>query len=487
MDEQTKDWVNIDANEAFADPTSTWKNVLQQHKDAGYTNSQIANKFDNSRWSDPTTQYSKWRAQLQADINAQDVQRNADIDASINERQLNEIPEASSAEIDSLNDGYNTLQKVDDNGEYESEGDYKDRRKKELRDQYSTDNATFKKMAQEEGIEFAAKSAMKTPMQAYLNGDISKSERDYLIFDAISTAMSNAGNTLLNIAAAYTGGSGNFDTNQKSMWANRMAGVNDANTSALQRGVEGSTQEMEKKLSEQDLRAKGNENRKVEYQLLPAEAMAKVAQNESNPGWLKGLAMSLTADFAGNDQDLKDTIVNVLANSHKEISEAAAKENIPVIEYMTRELGKLGAGFTSDIVGGLAASVGELTAAPLGAAQDKANELVYGEKKEANVDSVTPEMSEMMSRALKAGGLGILDEDSANAILDNYKKTHPGRGLNLNELAVSTAVYKARKMGAKISEDDAVNWEAKARKVSNPEELAKLCAKIGKKVPKAKY
>lgn len=482
MDEQAKDWVNIDANEAYGDPTSTWENVLQQHRDAGYTDSQIINKFDNSQWgSNPTSKYNEWRAK----VNAQD-EANALSNAGMN------MEEASKA----FNTD-NTLFKPNlDN----PSGDFSDVNanyvkptqeeldpiKKELRDKYSTDNATFKKMAKEEGIEFAAKSAMKTPMQAYLNGDISKSERDYLIFDAISTAMSNAGNTLLNIAAAYTGGSGNFDTNQKSMWANRMAGVNDANTSALQRGVEGSTQEMKKKLSEQDLRAKGNENRKVEYQLLPAEAMAKVAQDKNNPGWLRGLAMSMTADFAGNDQDLKDTIVTALANSKNEISEAAAKEGLSEIEYMTRELGKLGAGFTSDIVGGLAASVGELTAAPLGAAQDKANDLVYGEKKEANVDSVTPEQAQRVSNALSNANLGIVDDDTINSVIQEYKKSHPGRGVNLNEIAVNVALYKARKMGAKIDDDAATDYLIKARGAKDAD-LDKIITKIGKKVPKAKY
>lgn len=483
MDEQTKDWVNIDANEAYGDPTSTWDSVLQQHRDAGYTDSQIINKFDNSQWgSNPTSKYNEWRAK----VNAQD--------------EANGLAGASSMNMDEASKAFNTDNTLFKPNLDNPSGDFSDVNsnyvkptqeeldpiKKELRDKYSTDNATFKKMASEEGIEFAAKSAMKTPMQAYLNGDISKSERDYLIFDAISTAMSNAGNTLLNIAAAYTGGSGNFDTNQKSMWANRMAGVNDANTSALQRGVEGSTQEMEKKLSEQDLRAKGNENRKVEYQLLPAEAMAKVAKDMDNPGWLRGLAMSMTADFAGNDQDLKDTIVTALANSKNEISEAAAKEGISEIEYMTRELGKLGAGFTSDVVGGLVAGVEELTAAPLGAAQDKANDLVYGEKKEPNVDSVTPEQAQRVSNALANANLGIIDDDSINAIIQEYKKSHPGRGINLNEIAVNAAIYKANKMGAKIDIDAATDYLTKARGAKDAD-LDKIIAKIGKKVPKAKY
>lgn len=480
---EVKDYVNIDPNEAFADNDSKWADVLQQHRDAGYTDSQIVNKFDNSNWVNGAA-YNKWRSQIDAN--------HANFIAGLNTDQANQ---AFNPKPDNIGDFSNNMAMNNDmfkpgnnaGGEgYDVNSNYDENgRIKELREQFSN-NDEFRKAAKDEGIELAAKGSMMNIQEAYLNGHINKGERNYLILDAIQTAMSNAGNTLMNIAAAYTGGSGNNPTNQKAMWQDRMRGVNEAQTTAMQRGVEGSTQEMERKLSEQDLRAKRNENTKVEYQLLPAEAMARVAQDKNNPGWLRGIAMSMTADFAGNDQDLKDTIVTALAQSKNEISEAAAKEGISEIEYLTRELGKIGAGFTSDVVNGLAASVSELSAVPLGAAQDKANELVYGEKKEANVDFVTPEQAQRVSNALSNANLGIVDDDTINAVIQEYKKSHPGRGVNLNEIAVNVALYKARKMGAKIDDDAATDWLIKARGAKDAD-LDKIIAKIGKKVPKVKY
>ena len=322
--------------------------------------------------------------------------------------------------------------------------------------------------------------------EAYLNGHINKGERNYLILDAIQTAMSNAGNTLMNIAAAYTGGSGNNPTNQKAMWQDRMKGVNEAQTTAMQRNVEDSEAEAKKRQEAANATNTELQNRKMGYQLLPAEAMAKVAQDKGNPGWLRGIAMSMTADFAGNDQDLKDIIVTALANSKNEISEAAAKEGISEIEYLTRQLGKLGAGFTSDVVGSLYAGVKPAIDEVKGELKDSINDTVYGEKAEANVDSITPEQSQRVSSALSKAGLGIVDEDTMNVILQEFKKKNPGRGVNLNEIAVNTAIYKARKMGAKISDKEATDWEIKARGAEDAD-LDKLIIKIGKKVPKAKY
>ena len=431
----------------------TWDEVYNAHKDAGYDDNQIYNKFENSKWAqNPNSVYNKfangYREQM-ANQNNANANANAAVTPNMSAQPTSTVPEQP-VPID------------------------KDTRKKQLRDQYSTDNKTFKEMAEKEGIEFAAKSAMKTPMQAYLNGDISKDERDYLIFDAIQTAMSNAGNSLLNIAAAYTGGSGNFNTAQKSMWQDRMAGVNEAQTSALQRGVEGSAQSAEAIKQGQDIR-------KTDYQLLPADAMAKIAQDKNNPGWLRGVAMSMTADFAGNDQDLKDTIVTAIANSKDEISKAAKAEGISEMEYLTRELSKLGTGFVGDVLEGLGENVGKPLKAGVenlaGQAKDAKNDIVYGKKAEENISSVTPEQAERISQILKSSGLQGATADELNEAYSNFQKANPGRQLNPNEVAMALALNRAKELGAKISPDDEADWVIKARKAKDSE-MEKLVNKM---------
>ena len=422
----------------------TWDEVYNAHKDAGYDDNQIYNKFENSKWAqNPNSVYNKFANGYREQMANQDTQRNAAIDQSINDRvtanqPTNAVPEQPQPQAQP------TKQEPDVNN---------------------------------------AKAHMGTIQDAYLNGQIDKSERDYLIFDAIRTAMSNAGNSLLNIAAAYTGGSGNFNTAQDSMWDKRMSGLNEAKTSALQRTTAGSADNAKARKDELDIKKTG-------YQLLPADAMAKIAQDKNNPGWLRGVAMSMTADFAGNDQDLKDTIVTAIANSKDEISKAAKAEGISEMEYLTRELSKLGTGFVGDVLEGLGENVGKPLKAGIdniaGQAKDAKNDIVLGKKAEDNVSSVTPEQAERASQILSKGGLGIITDDQMNKAIEEYQNANPGRQLNANEVAMAFALYKAERMGAKLSDDDKTDWMIKARKAKDAD-MDKIVEKLGKKVPKAKY
>lgn len=92
----------------------------------------------------------------------------------------------------------------------------------------------------QEGIEQTKKDkkgrfALKSIFQAYKDGDIDESTRDYMVIDAIATFAKNMGKDFQNIAAAYTGGT--IDNERAdSLWDQRNKQLSEA-------GVEQSVRE----------------------------------------------------------------------------------------------------------------------------------------------------------------------------------------------------------------------------------------------------
>lgn len=81
--------------------------------------------------------------------------------------------------------------------------------------------------AAEEVDDPEVESKFKSIWQAWIDKDISKEDRNYLIIDALATFASNAGRNLRNIGAQFTGGS--IDTTKdKGLWQQRNEAIAEA-------------------------------------------------------------------------------------------------------------------------------------------------------------------------------------------------------------------------------------------------------------------
>lgn len=81
-----------------------------------------------------------------------------------------------------------------------------------------------------------------------------------MFLDALFTGLQNVGGTLLNVGAAYTGGSPGFKTDRKPLWRERLEGKNKAITSSLMNAVKGSDSNMQYQQLEQALKSMGYQN-----------------------------------------------------------------------------------------------------------------------------------------------------------------------------------------------------------------------------------
>lgn len=342
---------------------ATWDEYYKdlKEKNPGITDSEIRNRLSGTSWStaEENSKFNQWaRGVIADDINKENKLTKfygdpdedpitLDEDGKPVHTYLNGKP--GDGEINSALDkdgesmDYSMIGK--DYDPYKStENIYRDRMRtgdldksslkdtqKRLREDYANDNKGYKQALADRSMKIA-EGRMGSIWDAYENGQIDKSERNYLIFDAISKAMSKSGDTLAAIAAAYTGGTANFGEGTPSLWEQRMAGVNEAQTSAAQRNIEDSAQEMEKETQQANLDTMYQELHKVRLQLQPAEYYAKIANDEKTPPFMRNVAMLLSASSAGNDQDMADYGMGVAAGLGDEIKrrkEAALKENPP--------------------------------------------------------------------------------------------------------------------------------------------------------------
>ena len=86
---------------------------------------------------------------------------------------------------------------------------------------------------------------IKSILQAYADGDIDKSARDYLIADTLGTFARNLGKDIGNVAAAYSGGTASTERD-KAMWESRPEALFQSGTEAEQAQVKGSDKYIER-------------------------------------------------------------------------------------------------------------------------------------------------------------------------------------------------------------------------------------------------
>lgn len=175
--------------------------------------------------------------------------------------------------------------------------------RKELRSKYASDNAAYKDALKEAGIEASSdpNSAykMKSIQQAYYDGDIDKSTRDYMVIDTIAKFARNAGRDIGNIAAAYSGGTVNNER-EGSAWDARNAEMMKQGISSEAATVENSDKNVERALQRIQQTAGNLKNEQAEYTLSAARKLEEAYKNAKTQAEKNILAALISDVSDGN-------------------------------------------------------------------------------------------------------------------------------------------------------------------------------------------
>lgn len=109
----------------------------------------------------------------------------------------------------------------------------------------------------------ATRYKMKSIFEAYAEGEIDKSTRNYLIADTIGTFAKNLGKDIGNVAAAYSGGTMNNERDE-SLWSKRNSAMAQAGTEAEAAGVENSREYRQAEMDKLQRKAQNLENWNIE-------------------------------------------------------------------------------------------------------------------------------------------------------------------------------------------------------------------------------
>lgn len=104
---------------------------------------------------------------------------------------------------------------------------------------------------------------LKSIFQAYADGDIDKSTRNYLIADTLGAFARNMGKDIGNVAAAYTGGTVNNERDT-SIWDTRNQEMAKSAIESEKTGVRGSDADFKARMNELQIKAQNLANWNVE-------------------------------------------------------------------------------------------------------------------------------------------------------------------------------------------------------------------------------
>ena len=103
---------------------------------------------------------------------------------------------------------------------------------------------TTKNLMEQAKIDPTQRWKMKSIMEAYYDGSIDRSTRNYMLADSLSTFARNTGKDLANVAAAYTGGTVDNERDT-SLWEARNAELAKSAIESEKAGVSGSREQRE--------------------------------------------------------------------------------------------------------------------------------------------------------------------------------------------------------------------------------------------------
>ncbi len=139
-----------------------------------------------------------------------------------------------------------------------------------------------------------------------------------MFLDALFTGLQNVGGTLLNVGAAYTGGTPGFKTDRKPLWRERLEGKNKAITSSLMNAVKGSDSNMQYQQLEQALKSMGYQNASEERRQEIARQVMKEYRSALEGGSVTDVEIENlinilnTTDTQGQLSPIKNAIMSLL-------------------------------------------------------------------------------------------------------------------------------------------------------------------------------
>lgn len=227
--------------------------------------------------------------------------------------------------------------------------------KKQLRKQYANDNEGYLKALKDNNIAVSNPSGkVRSIQEAYYDGGIDKSTRDYMMADAIAKFARNTGRDIGNIGAQFTGGTinNNYET---PTWNDRNTELFKQKTSSEAAGIKGSDKNAQRR--QQNANAYGTElsNEKNDKILEFSRKMKEMADDARKKG-NKKLALALdylSASTAGgnlSNTDLITTIGAELLNGggggepgkDEEMAKAAQKVNEQALQNGKMTIGDIG-------------------------------------------------------------------------------------------------------------------------------------------------
>ena len=112
--------------------------------------------------------------------------------------------------------------------------------KEQLREQYANDNEGYAKALKDNNIAVSNPNGkVRSIQEAYYDGGIDKSTRDYMMADAIAKFARNTGRDIGNIGAQFTGGTVN-NSYETPAWNDRNTELFKQQTSSEAAGIKGS-------------------------------------------------------------------------------------------------------------------------------------------------------------------------------------------------------------------------------------------------------
>lgn len=162
---------------------------------------------------------------------------------------------------------------------------------------------------------------MKSIMQAYYDGSIDKSTRNYMLANAVATFARNTGKDLANVAAAYTGGSVDNERDT-SLWEARNQQLAKSAIESEQTGVEGSKAWQEAQMSAlqrkaQDLKNWSSQDTKNLVRLIESKMYDKNGNFIGDPTDMRNKEMfkqiqALKSGGAVNESILKEMLTYLI-------------------------------------------------------------------------------------------------------------------------------------------------------------------------------
>jgi len=184
-----------------------------------------------------------------------------------------------------------------------------------------------------EGATSAVKSSpykLKSIMDAFNDGEIDKSTRDYLIVDTLSKFARSLGKDISNIGAAYTGGAIQDSTPEETLWGARNNEMAKQGISSEANKVEGSDRNQNYRAKEANIKAAELGNELTGYKLEIPRTYKQLIESANNieAPWLraavKGSAQAmLNNSVNGGELNATTLITNIVANGGNELAQAA--------------------------------------------------------------------------------------------------------------------------------------------------------------------